>query len=190
MLMARWMVALTLTVVLAGCAAPAESPAPSGSTLSSDPPTTSALSFCDPLSERVLRAPDGSPVEIWGEWTDPDPAYPEDVIRVFLRQTGDCVWIVDIFQVVDPDTGELLPDLFGGEFHGRLGADFLIRGEFADVFPDYDYPGDQWTYGPFTYRIVFNGNEVELVEERTQDPPGCGTGPGSCPTPLHWVRPN
>lgn len=185
------LVVISLVMALgAGCAAPSSSQLPSGTSAPSASGTTSALSFCDPLSEIVLLAPDGSPVEIGGEWTDPDPAYPGDVIRVFLRQTGDCVWIVDTVQIVDEDSGELLPDLFGGEFHGRLGSDFLIRGEFADVMGDGDYPGDPWTYGPFTYRIVFNGDAVELIEERTQAPPGCGMSPGSCPSPLHWVRPS
>lgn len=184
----RLMVILVLIALGAGCAAPSSSQLPSGTSAPSASGTASALSFCDPLSELVLQAPDGSPVELWGEWTAAN-IYPGDVSRAYLRQTGDCVWLVDTVQPINIDTGELSADIFGGEFHGRLGADFLIRGEFADVFPDYDYPGDAWTYGPLVYRIVFIGDDVELLEERTQDPPGCGTGPGSCPSPLHWVRP-
>jgi hypothetical protein len=91
----------------------------------------------------------------------------------FLRQIGDCIWIIGHMPV-----GEGQPP-FLSAFHGRFGTDFRIVGSFSDttgvLVPGYDM-------GVLAFRITFEGDEVILVEDRTDSgPPGCTGGPGACP---------
>jgi hypothetical protein len=121
-------------------------------------------------------------------WTLPAEQNPyHDIIDVLVRQAGDCVWVLQAWQWTD-DVGHLQ---YVAEFHGRLGSDFRIRGEFADVFPGDSFPGDPWTYGPFTFKVVFEGARVEIIEDREpgEPAPGCSGAVGTCPDPIHLVRP-
>jgi hypothetical protein len=103
-------------------------------------------------------------------------------MQYFLRQTGDCIWIVGYMPF---DGGQATPFLTA--FHGRLTTDFRIVGTFSDLdgvlVPGYDT-------GPFAYRVTFEGDAVVLVEDRTSSgPPGCrGGAPGGCPPPRQLRR--
>ena len=178
-----------MLLALAACAASGDSSAsPSDGASPSMAPRSSALSFCDPVARPDLLAPDGSRVVLDGKWTVPASQNEYgDVIDAMVRQAGDCVWLVRVVQWYD-DVGQL-QDV--GEFHGRLGSDFVIRGEFADVFPGFSFPGDPWTYGPIAFRIEFEGDQVFLVEDREpgEPAPGCSGAVGSCPDPIRLVRP-
>ncbi len=98
----------------------------------------------------------------------------------YLRQIGDCVWIVGHVAIGDGEPP------FLSTFHGRLGSDFLIVGTFADMtgqlIPGYDH-------GDAVLRVTFEGEDMVLVEDRTNTgPPGCFGGDGPCPEPLELRR--
>ncbi len=172
-------------LLLAGCTA---SPSPAGSVTESLAPSQDedpgALSFCDAGSEISLRAPDGSRVEIQGPYRHVDYPYPADIVTVLARRTGDCVWLVETISFPDAP-GEIA---WIREFHGRLGTNFRIAGEFAKVFGS--YPGDRWQYGPITFRVEIVDGVVHLVEDREPSvpAPGCTGLPGTCPDPLQLVH--
>ena len=174
---------LALVLSLAACAGAADSPVPSASP--SDQPSSSALTFCDPQSFPTLVAPDGTPVVVDGSWSLADNPFPTDILHIVARQAGECFWLV-----FTGTTGDAPAEIgWAFEFHGRIGTDFRIVGEFSEVYGS--YPGDPWTYGPMTFQIEFPESGIELVEERAPGelPPGCGTGPGTCPAPIRFVRP-
>ena len=174
-----------VVLVLAGCA-PASSPEASAaaSLAPSQEADPGALSFCNPNSEISLIGPDGSPVQVWGPYQPLDWPYPLDIVTIPVRQNGDCVWLVETIAFGDAP-GVLV---WIREFHGRLGTDFRIDGEFAKVYGT--YPDEPWLYGPIAFRVEIIDGVVHLVEDR--DPsvpaPGCTGLPGTCPDPLHWVH--
>jgi hypothetical protein len=99
--------------------------------------------------------------------------------NVFIRQLGDCIWIVGYVPFEDE-----VP--FLTTFHGRLGTDLRIVGTFADITGEL-VPGHN--QGDAVYRVTFDGQEVVLVEDRTTTgPPGCFGGDGPCPAPLELRR--
>jgi hypothetical protein len=151
----------------------------------SSAPAPSALSFCDPRAVMDLRGPDGSRVDLGGDWAPAVLDYPTDISNMSLRQTGDCVWIVDSLTFPEAP-GDIVAFW---EFHGRVASDFRVRGEFSKVTGA--FPGDPWTYGPFTFRIEFVDGSAELVEDREpgEPAPGCSGAVGTCPDPIRYVRP-
>lgn len=179
-----WVALLLVTFLVAACTG--SSSASPGSTVpaaSSGAPSRD-LSFCDALAVVDIRAPDGSAIVLDGDWMPAETDFPTDIVNAFLRQAGDCVWIVST--VAFPEDPS---DVLGmWEFHGRLGSDFRIRGEFSEV--QGSYPGDPWSYGPFTFRIEVVDGELALVEDREpgEPAPGCSGLPGSCPDPVRLVR--
>jgi hypothetical protein len=166
-----------LVLVLAACAPPSASPSEAGSpNLESPAPAT----VCDTSTTPILNAPDGAQLVLGdgpggtSTWVDPEG------MQFFLRQIGDCVWIIG-FIALEPDEPPFLT-----AFHGRLEPNFRITGTFSDttgvLVPGYDN-------GRFVFRIEFSGNEAILVEDRAETgPPGCSGGPGSCPEPRELRR--
>ena len=167
---------------LVACGSPSASASVAASA-SPEPLASAILAFCDPLARLDLRTSSGAPVVLSGFWAPTTNPYPTDVVHIALRQAGDCVWIVETLAFGE-DPGAIV---YMREFHGRLDPSFRITGAFADVMGS--YPGDPWTYGPFTYRVEVSGDRIMLVEDREpSDPaPGCGAGAGSCPDPLEYV---
>lgn len=170
-------IAILGLLVIAACTSPAGSPSGASAPATDDP---ASGRVCDPATVPILLAPDGGQLVLGdgpggtSTWADPDGA------SYFLRQIGDCVWIIGHVPL-EPDEPPFL-----SAFHGRLEPDFRIRGTFSDttgsLIPGYDY-------GSFVYRIEFSGNEAILVEDREETgPPGCSGGSGPCPEPRELRR--
>lgn len=174
------MTALITVAVLAGCAAPSAVPSASPSSAASVSALTGVT--CDRTAAPIIVGPDGDQIVLgdgpggMSTWMD------DDAGTYLLRQYGDCVWIIGMLP-----TDAVRGSSFVTSFFGRLGADFRVVGEFADmngfVIAGYEY-------GRWVYRIESTAGEVTLVEDRSDGgPPGCGGGSGSCPEPrvLHRV---
>ena len=155
---------------------PASSPSPGSSSLEVAPLP------CHQTAVPQLRAPNGdqvvlSPAAATSAWlSDTGETY-------YLRQVGECVWMAEY--VAAETTGG--SDPFISVFRGRWTESQLIVGEFADL-TGVQVPG--WEAGNVTYRISFDGDEIVLVEDRSDGsgPPGCTGGAGLCPPPRRLER--
>ena len=125
---------------------------------------------CDPLATPILVGPDGAQV-VLGDGPGGTSAWTTNAfgLTAFLRQIGECIWIIGYAPMEDRPDVPLL-----NAFHGRLGTDFLIVGTFSNntgsLVPGYDD-------GELTYRVTFEGEEIVLIEDRSAGgPPGCSGG--------------
>jgi hypothetical protein len=118
-----------------------------------------------------LVDPTGTQVALPTEWES-------DFLEVtyYLRQVGECVWMTGLDETDDPD----LP--FVTQFVGRLGPDFRIVGEFADLTGELIIG---WDHGSIAWQITFEDDAIVLIEDRSaEQPPGCiDSSAGACPDP-------
>ncbi len=173
----RPLAAILATLAMVACA-PAANPSASG--LPTDSPVAQVSeAACDSLTTPMITGPDGSQVVLSEGPTASVWETNGDLADVYLRQIGDCVWIVGYV----PMDGEAP---FLTAFHGRLGSDLRIVGTFADLTGEL-VPGHN--HGDAVFRITFEGDDVVLVEDRSATgPPGCFGGDGPCPEPTELRR--
>jgi hypothetical protein len=164
-------------VFVAGCS---PSAAPSAS---DEPPaltSPAAAEVCDSTATPFIAGPDGNQLVLgngpigMSEWTTADG------FQAFLRQNGDCIWIVGYVPLGDDEPPFLTV------FHGRLATDLRVVGTFSDITGEL-VPG--YNHGDSVFRVTFEGEDVVLVADRTSTgPPGCFGGDGPCPEPLEFRR--
>ncbi len=176
----RWTTSAISVLLLAACGS---SVAPSASTEPSASATDAAAAeVCDPTATPFIAGPDGTQVVLgngpigMSEWSS------EEGDQAFLRQNGDCIWIVGYVPLGDDEPPFLTV------FHGRLGTDLRVVGTFSDITGEL-VPG--YNHGDAVFRVTFEGEDVVLVADRTgTGPPGCFGGEGPCPAPIELRRAN
>lgn len=172
-----WRTCAALIVLITACSsAPSDSAAPSTDLTAPSP----GAWVCDPLTAPRLIGPDGSQVVLGSGPGGVSTFQAVDEEVAYLRQVGDCIWIVGYVPLGDDEPPFLTV------FHGRLGSDFRIVGTFADIngslIPGYDT-------GDAVFRVDFEDGEMVLVADRTSTgPPGCFGGEGPCPSPMELRR--
>lgn len=167
-------------LLLAACSSSAVS---SASGEPSVPPTSGiAAEICDPTATPFIAGPDGTQLVLgsgpigMSEWESATGD------QVFLRQYGDCIWIIGYVPLGDDEPPFLTA------FHGRLGTDLRVVGTFSDITGELA-PG--YNHGDAVFRVTFDGADVLLVADRTDTgPPGCFGGDGPCPAPIELRRVN
>lgn len=168
---------MLVALVMVACGTSA-TPSTSGSP-SIAPASGAAGEVCDWSTSPMITGPDGTQVVLSEGPTASTWETNSDLANVYLRQVGDCIWMVGLV----PFEGEAP---FLTAFHGRLGSDLRIVGTFADLTGEL-VPGHN--YGDAVFRITFEGEDVVLVEDRTSTgPPGCFGGDGPCPEPTELRR--
>lgn len=175
---ARVLVSIALT--LAACGAPSTSL--SGSVgLTPTPPSTAEAAICDPNATPLLLGPNGAQLNLGYGAGGTSTWVSESGMKYYLRESGDCIWIIGY---LPPGPGQAAPLLTA--FHGRLTTDFRIVGTFSDLTGVLVRGYDK---GPFAYRVTFDGDAVVLVEDRAAGgPPACSGGAGNCPPPRELRR--
>lgn len=145
-------------------------------------PSSPLSAVCDPVSVPILVGPDGDQV-VLGNGPGGTSSWTTNLFEMtaFLRQVGDCIWIIGYAPMEGTPDVPLL-----NAFHGRLRTDFRIVGTFSNntgsLVPGYDD-------GVLAYRITFEADEIVLVEDRSSSgPPGCSGGAGTCPPLLELRR--
>jgi hypothetical protein len=147
-------------------------------------PTTSPANaaqsqVCDSATTPMITGPDGTQIVLSSGPLASAWETDGGLENVVIRQLGDCVWIVGYVLFAEGAP-------FLTTFHGRLETDLRIIGTFADMNGEL-VPGHN--HGDAVYRITFDGQDVVLVEDRTNTgPPGCFGGDGPCPAPLELRR--
>jgi hypothetical protein len=174
-----WTIWIIGVLFLAACA---PSAAPSSSDGASVSPTHVAGDdqVCDPTATPFIAGPDGTQLVLgsgpigMSEWAS------QDGDHAFLRQNGDCIWIVGYVPLGDDEPPFLTV------FHGRIGTDLRVVGTFSDITGEL-VPG--YNHGDAAFLVAFEGEDIVLVADRTETgPPGCFGGDGPCPEPLKLRR--
>ncbi|MGH2463023.1 MAG: hypothetical protein ACRDFZ_05270 [Candidatus Limnocylindria bacterium] len=121
--------ALIATIAAAvSCAGP--STAAPQSTASSVGASEAVAQGCPTID---LRTPSGDRIDLNGTWVTQKEGTRAGLY--FFRQVGSCVWFVGgVPWATADDPGDL--GIITVTFHGRVGADFVIRGDWIDVRAD------------------------------------------------------
>ena len=148
---------------------------PTTSVVPTESPTRAANSgpaWCDPTAQLLLQDPTGAQVVLPAVW-DSDFLG----LTYVLRQIGDCIWMSGFLVPHDADGAD---GAFLTQFVGRLGSDFRIVGEFADLNGQAVVG---WDDGSIAFEIQFTDAGLVLVEDRSaEEPPGCADSSlGACP---------
>jgi hypothetical protein len=146
----RALLAAAVTLLtLAGCSLP--TPSGDGSPSPSPEPTGSAASVLrQPID---LRTPQGERIDLTGTWQGGGTFHE-------VRQAGDCVWWVGSSSLPEEELGSawLLT------FTGRLGADFTLRGAWADIYT-VRLNGVSHCQVAFTIEFPAPGEDIQLVTD-------------------------
>jgi hypothetical protein len=159
----RALVAVALAVLLAACANPASSAAPSASRLPTATP--GGLAACGALD---LRDPDAVRVDLTGTWRKPGggPVY-------YIYQEGDCFWYAGGFAASDgtQDWGPL--GLYTIVFEGTVSLDFTIAGRWAIVrMAGNSFSGNAWHDKTWTVTFEPQGGGYATVLTSPADEAG------------------
>ncbi len=133
-----------------------------------------AAEVCDSTATPFIAGPDGNQLVLgngpigMSEWASPNGE------QAFLRQNGDCIWIVGYVPLGDDEPPFLTV------FHGRLGTDLRVVGTFSDITGEL-VPG--YNHGDSVFRVTFEGEDVVLVADRTaRGRPAASAGRGHVPS--------
>lgn len=130
-------------LLLAACASPVASPAPSVVSAPASP-----AADCDPVS---LVGPSGQRVDLTGTWHGASTIF-------YLRQTGGCVW----WMALSDWPGQPPGQFFSHTFLGQVRPDFTLRGSWASVVqPSMDMAYGSPYGGEATFNISFETVEGE-----------------------------
>jgi hypothetical protein len=154
-----------LAPILFACATPS---VPDGSPSPSASPAGAGGADCAPIN---LRAPDGTPIQLTGEWNSDPPWFPgNDDERTFILHVRDCVWIsvTDGDFRADPRPG----GSYLAQFSGRLTPDRLVTGTLVTVLHREGPVGvyvQQGAVFPIRLEITWDPDgRIHLREVRTQ----------------------
>jgi hypothetical protein len=170
---------LALIAALVSCSSSSATPGPS-STGPSPSGSGTAVSGLPPGCQTIdLRAPDGSPVDLEGEWIDVSRQDAAQMIW-WIRTAGDCFYGVGFIpQQVD------YSDSFSVQsYSGVIGPDFTIDGAFIHLGGHNDAETIA-EYVPATLLIEFEDDgTIAIREDREPNAPG-----PRCPRPEVCAAP-
>jgi hypothetical protein len=185
----RLMAVALIALNLVACQPSSAEPSPSSSPAGSAPPFSNLPVGCSPID---LRAPDGSAVDLTGEWTGTSWFSGRSVgERTFILQLGDCVWVTvtDERFHAQPVPGEAIL----GVLLGTLATDFSISGDLVTLLRDAQVGGfsDQQTYAAVHLLVEFDEDgQITIREDREPgvNGPRCTHPPSACPNPVELQR--
>ena len=177
--MGRWTICAVGALLVVACGSSAS---PSASEAPSATDAAGAAQVCDSSATPFIAGPDGTQLVLGNGPIGMSDWITADGDQAFLRQNGDCIWIVGYVPLGDDQPPFLTV------FHGRLGTDLRVVGTFSDITGEL-VPG--YNHGDAAFRVTFEADDVLLVADRTSTgPPGCFGGEGPCPEPLELRRAN
>ena len=183
------MAAAVIALNVVACQPSDAEPTSPVSSPSAAPPFSNLPAGC---SEVDLRAPDGSAVDLSGEWTGTSWFSGRSVgERTFILQLGDCVWITitDERFHTQPVQGESVL----GVLLGTLATDSSISGDLVTVLRDAPVGGfsDQQTFAAVRLLVEFDEDgQITIREDREPgvSGPRCTQPPSACPNPVELLR--
>jgi hypothetical protein len=185
----RLMAVAVIALNVAACQSSSAEPSLSSPSASATPPFSNFPTGCAPID---LRGPDGSEVDLTGEWMGTNWFSGRSAgERTFILQLGDCVWITvtDERFHTQPVEGEAIL----GVLLGTIATDFSISGDLVTLLRDRPVGGfsDQQIFAAVRLRVVFaEDGQVSIRENR--DPgvsgPRCTHPPSACPNPVELQR--
>jgi hypothetical protein len=158
-----------LVVLLAACGTPAETPSPSVAPSDQEPSAEAAVGDLPPGCGQInLRAPDGSRLELDGEWTDTSR---DDAATMtwFVRTKGDCFYGVGTVDFSGMETGMFTDPSMIQMYSGTIRSDFTIDGAFVLVGPGESfYAASDPIYYRVPLRIEFTDEGRIIIREQRE----------------------